>query len=328
MNDTMEFGLRHQLIDRRRRLESTISEIGEAADLVRLLKEVDSALRRLDGHNHGQCLVCHTAIGIEVLQDNPLAQYCLCDLSREQQVALQHDLDLASSVQLGLLPKQNIRHAGWEVHFRYLPAGPVSGDYCDVIVREGDGLFFLVGDVSGKGVAASLFMARLNALFRSLVQTGQGVDAMVDTANRLLVESAIPSHYATLACGRAQQSGRVEISNAGHCRPLIVHDGKVSALESSGFPLGLFEEGPYAVDSVDLHVGDTIFLHTDGLSEARNGADQEYGPERIREVLERNQHSSPQTLATECLRELDSFTAGAPLTDDLTIMVLRRSPDA
>src|SRR5437867_12463276 len=128
---------RDQLLDRRRRIESTLSDVGEAEDLVRLLKEVDSALSRMDAGTYGGCEVCHETVDDDLLLTNPLIQYCLCRLTPEQQRALQDDLDLATRIQWALLPKQNLRFAGWEVHYRYEPAGPVSGDYCDAIAQDG-----------------------------------------------------------------------------------------------------------------------------------------------------------------------------------------------
>ena len=325
MNQMTKANLRDQLLERRERLEYAISDLGDATDLLRLLREVDSALHRVDSGNFGTCLVCHTKVGDDMLAENPMAQYCLCDLTRDQQMALQHDLDLAAHVQLALLPKQNMSYAGWEAHFRYIPAGPVSGDYCDLVPRDGDNLFFLVGDVSGKGVAASLFMARLNAVFRSLLETGSSVSAMMQQANRLLCDSTVPSHYATLVCGKAEESGRVEVCNAGHCGPFLLHNGDVTVLESTGVPLGIFENGPYQVQTADLAPGDTLFLFTDGVSEARDGQDQEYGTERLAEFLARTAALRPQDLASACLQEVNTFAAGAPQTDDVTIMVIRRT---
>src|SRR6266511_2716189 len=190
MDTLLETNLRGHLQDRRQRLESVISKVGDAADLVRLLQEVDAALDRLEKKSYGLCNVCNLAIEEEFLLANPLVQYCLCELSPEQQRALEDDLGLAARVQWALLPPQNLSFAGWEVHFRYAPAGPVSGDYCDAVTGQSDGgdLFLAVGDVSGKGVAASLFMARLNALFRALIQTEVSVQQLVERANGLLSE--------------------------------------------------------------------------------------------------------------------------------------------
>jgi phosphoserine phosphatase RsbU/P len=324
MRQAQQSTIRDQLTDRRRRLENVIVETGPAGDLVRLLREVDSALHRLDGEVFGNCLVCHTPVDDELLASNPLAQYCLCDLSREQQIALQNDLELAAQVQLALLPRQDLRVNGWETHFRYIPAGPVSGDYCDVVPRNGDGLFFAVGDVSGKGVAASLSMARLNALFRTLLDTGAGLREIVERANRFLVESMVASHYATLVCGKADHTGLVEICNAGHCSPLLIRENEVIPFASKGFPVGIFETGPYEVDSFLMTPGDTLLLYTDGLIEARNLRDEEYGTERLRLLLRGLACSSPQILVNACLKDVESFLAGGLRSDDLTLLVLRK----
>jgi phosphoserine phosphatase RsbU/P len=317
--------MRDQLLDRRKRLENAITDLGGAADLMRLLREVDAALRRLGTGVFGTCLVCHTGVGADMLADNPMAQYCLCDLTRDQQKALQHDLDLASEVQLALLPKQDIQFAGWEVHFRYLPAGPVSGDYCDVVTRDGDALYFLLGDVSGKGVAASLFMARLNALFRSLLETGAPIPEMMDRANRLLAESTVASHYATLVCGRSDASGQIELCNAGQCCPLVLHGDEVTYLDSQSMPLGIFGSESYPTRSLRLESGDTLFLFTDGLSEARDVHDREYGTDRVARILSENAGLDARKLAALVLSDVHAFAAGVPQHDDLTLMAVRRN---
>jgi phosphoserine phosphatase RsbU/P len=324
MQGTTE-AMRDQLLDRKKRLESAITDLGGGADLLRLLREVDSALRRIGTGTFGTCLVCHTAVDEEMLAENPMAQYCLCDLTRQQQLALQHDLDLASEVQLALLPRQDIRFAGWEVHFRYIPAGPVSGDYCDVVTNDDDELYFLLGDVSGKGVAASLFMARLNALFRSLLETRAPIPEVMDRANRLLADSTIASHYATLVCGKSDSSGEIELCNAGQCCPLVLRGNDVTYLDSHGLPLGIFGTESYQTRKLRLEHGDTLFLFTDGLSEARDTDDQEYGIDRVAAILRDNADLPARRLAAAVLSDVGSFVRGAPQHDDLTLMAVRRN---
>jgi serine phosphatase RsbU (regulator of sigma subunit) len=128
--------------------------------------------------------------------------------------ALEDDLDLAARIQGGLLPKPG-RFAGWEAGYHYQPAGVVSGDYCDLI-GHGDGtgeLVFLVGDVSGKGVAAAMLVSHLHAMFQSLIGVGMPVECLVERAN---------------------QHGELELCNAGHCPPLVVRDGEGMAVEAAG----------------------------------------------------------------------------------------------
>src|SRR5262245_27122172 len=174
MDTSTETALRGQLLDRRSRLQSAITDTGKAEDLVRLLQQVDEALSRMDGHGYGDCDVCSESIDEKDLVLNPLMRYCLCNLSPEQQRALESDIGLARRIQAALLPQQDVRVAGWDVHYRYEPQGPVSGDYCDLLTRQNHSseVIFLVGDVSGKGLAASLLMAHLNASFRSLLDVG------------------------------------------------------------------------------------------------------------------------------------------------------------
>lgn len=319
--------LRNQLLDRRERLHNVITEVGTAEDLVRLLQEVDSALNRMDQQVFGKCKVCQEDVDEDLLEIHPMIQYCLCDLTPERQAALERDLDLAARIQWALLPKQNLRYKSWETHFRYEPAGPVSGDYCDLISRKAapDGLFFLVGDVSGKGVAAAFLMATLNAMFRSLIETGLSVPDLVVKANRHFAESKISSHYATLVCGRAADTGEIELCNAGHCPPLLIRGNSVTPISSTGFPVGMFPENLYATHRLTLSPGDTLFLYSDGLTEARTSDDAEYRTERLARVLQQNASQTPAGLAAACLRDLSSFLSGASRADDLTILVIRRT---
>jgi sigma-B regulation protein RsbU (phosphoserine phosphatase) len=321
-----EVALREELRDRRHRLVEALGEVGVGDDFVRLIREVDSALERVERRSFGTCMACRETVEDEMLLANPMMEYCLCRLTPEQQEALQRDLDLASKIQWALLPKQDLRFRDWEVHHRYLPAGPVSGDFCDVVtVDKGrGGLFFVIGDVSGKGVAASFLMARLNALFRGLVDTDLELDQLVDRTNRIFSDSNISSQYATLVCGRALRSGEIEICNAGHLPPLVLGSSEVTPVEATGLPVGLFKSGPYTVSSVTLAPGDSLFLYTDGLSEARNGSGEEYGFERLSDLLQEQRSSSSRSLAAACLRSLEDFLSGVGRTDDLSLMVIRR----
>jgi sigma-B regulation protein RsbU (phosphoserine phosphatase) len=322
--------LRNQLADRRARLESSIAELDRPEDLLRLLTEVDSALSRLDGDRYGTCVVCDLEVGESDLEANPMASYCLCHLTPERQRALERDLDLAWHVQAALLPPLGLSAAGWKTHYRYLPHGPVSGDYCDLVPRDaGAGLYFMLGDVSGKGVAASLLMSHLNALLRGFARSGLSPEDALGEAHRLLAASTLDSHYATLVCGRAQASGEIEVVNAAHCAPLIVRSGgSVERLETGGPPLGLdVDSGSgrrYRPETAVLRNGDALVLYTDGLTEAVNARDDEYGNQRLARVLARSAGQPARQLVAHCLADLSSFLEGAELNDDLTILALAR----
>jgi len=324
---------RSQLINRRARLERTIADLNQPADLLVLLSEVDAALSRLGDGSYGDCDVCQLPIAADDLLANPTAPYCLCELSPERQRALERDLTLAWRVQAALLPPADLALPGWQTHYRYIPSGPVSGDYCDLVVTEGrraGEFYFMLGDVSGKGVAASLLMAHLNASLRAFARTGLAPQETLAEANRLLAGSTLASHYATLVCGRASSSGEVEIANAGHCQPLIVRsNGRIEALEATGLPLGLAvpaEAGArYAAEKVCLSDGDSVVLYTDGVTEAADALDSQYGDERLRSLLACCAGKSARDLVTRCLADVTAFLSGGALSDDLTILALYRS---
>ena len=328
MPAVVESFLRQQLQNRRQRLMTAAGELRGSSEIPTLLKEVDSALRRMDEGTYGLCERCHDPIEQDRLMADPLLEYCLDHLDPTQQRALEQDLFLASQIQNALLPKPQLGFPGWEVSYHYEPLGPVSGDYCDFVTIESGDLFFIFGDVSGKGVAASMLMARLHAIFRTLISIELPVDQLVARANRLFCESTLADSYATLVCGQATREGKIQICNAGHCPPLLVRSGQISQLEATGLPIGIFSRGDYAVHSLELAQGDTLVLYTDGLTEALNVSGQEYGDERLLRLIREAHQLALEALLTACLRDVNSFRAAAPRVDDLTLMAIRRNQAA
>jgi sigma-B regulation protein RsbU (phosphoserine phosphatase) len=243
-----------------------------------------------------------------------------------QRRALEEDLQLASQLQRGLLPNQNLAFAGWEVYSHYQPLGLVSGDYCDVVTHQNEpqDIFFALGDVSGKGVAACMLMSQLHAIFRTLIASGLTVQAMVERASRVFCQSTISTLFATLVLVRAGQSGEIEVCNAGHCPALLQQGGKVIELGATGVPLGLFCEGVYPTQNAEMACGDTLFLYTDGVSEARSANEEEYGEERLKELVASGSALPVKALVAACIDDLDDFRSGSALLDDLTIMAIRR----
>lgn len=327
MNAATQTTLRSQLLDRRKRLEGALHEAGSASDMVRLLHEVDQALDRMEARTYGTCELCKETVEEDFLEANPLIQYCLCSLTPAQQQFLQNDLDLAGRVQWGLLPRQDLKYAGWHAHFRYEPLGPVSGDYCDLIESANgeQGLRFMIGDVSGKGVAASLLMAHLNALMRTLAQSGLPLAETVDRANRLFGENTLStSHYITLVSGKASDDGTIEVCNAGHVPPMLLHRSEVVPMNTTGFPVGIVKDGLYQTLRAELEPGDTLVLYTDGLTESVDPNEREYGAERLVEALKQGAGTSPAGLAAHLLQDVHAFRSGASRVDDLTLLILRR----
>ncbi len=164
------------------------------------MASVDDALARMENGTFGICEQCHDTIEADRLLCDPLVRFCLDHLSNDEQRALEKDLALAAGIQKALLPSQDWAVDGWRACYHYQPANIVSGDYCDLIETQ-DGFLFLVGDVSGKGVAASMLMSHLHATFRSLAGQNLPLQNMVEHANRLFAESTAAGQFATMVVG-------------------------------------------------------------------------------------------------------------------------------
>jgi phosphoserine phosphatase RsbU/P len=317
---------REELLERRRRLGGVV-ELGMATPQIQgLLHEVDNALHRIEAGTYGHCETCHDPIEPERLSADPLVRFCLDHLTRSEARALEQDLELAGRVQHGLLPPKLLVDQGWEIAYQYRPYGTVSGDYCDLVrppALDG-GLLFLFGDISGKGVAASMLMAHLHATARTLAGLDLPLTQIVERANRVFCDSTVQNHYATLVCGRLASTGLVELCNAGHCPPLLCKEGTVTPIEATAIPIGLFCTGEYGVRVLQLAPGDALVLYTDGVTEALNVAGQPYGDERIAEVVAVRHGASSSALASACLEHLEAFRGRAPRVDDETVMVIRR----
>ena len=318
--------LRGQLEERKHRLETVLARTPGEPSLAALLREVDSALDRFAAGTYGVCEICHDSVERDRLLADPLIRYCLDHLTEHERDALQRDLDMASELQRGLLPPPDLAVEGWETSYHYAPLGPVSGDYCDLYPCHGN-LYFMLGDVAGKGVAASMRMTQLHALFRSLIGMGLPLAEIVMQINRLLCDSGLAGRYATLVCGRAQPNGVVELFNAGHLPVMAVEQGSVRLVESTGFPLGMFRDAAFSSVGLRLYAGDLLFLYTDGLSEAAGDAG-EYGVDRLKQLVGLQTSSCASAVIAACLDDLRRFVGATPGLDDVTLLALRHGAPA
>lgn len=314
---------RSELLNWRERLQAVASESPTNFELNGLLREVQSAIDRLTTpESYGVCQVCHDLIGQATMNADPLAKTCLSCLTPQQISELEDDLDRAWLIQGEFLPKQNLKFNGWEVSYHYQPAGPVSGDYCDLVSTDDGDLYFMIGDVAGKGVAASLLMSRLHAIFRSLIGAGSTVSDLVARANHLFADTTMRPYYATLVCGVAKPTGEVEICNAGHCPPLHLHNGDIVSLPATGLPVGMFCQETYDSISLKLEKGDRLLLYTDGVSEARDLSGTEYGDTRLTSMLRANRELQASALVSRLVEDVRGFAASQQVTDDMTVMAI------
>ena len=317
--------IKNQLLDRRERIVGVLSSGGADTDLSHLLDQVDAALSRLNTPAFGLCEVCHDSIEADRLMADPLVTVCLDHLTADEQYALEKDLELAAQIQRSLLPAPDLQLKGWNISHHYQPAGIVSGDYCDVITSESGDPYFVMADVSGKGIAASMLMSNLHAVFRSLINVGLPLDALMQKANKLFCESTLPNHYATLVCGQMKPGGGITLCNAGHLPSLLIRNNEVQSIQASSVPMGMFCDLKVSMTELQLQSGDTLILYTDGIPETSDSAGAEYGLDRLSYVVGAGSRLSPEKLIHACLDDLASFRVSGHRHDDLTMMVIRRA---
>jgi serine phosphatase RsbU (regulator of sigma subunit) len=253
-----------------------------------------------------------------------------------QRKILEEELALARRIQVGLLPDVLPSPDGWEIHAGNVPSRGVSGDYYQIVEREppdgGDAkeLVVMVADVSGKGMAASLLTASLEALAAGPIEEGYTPSEICNRVSRRLFQRTLPEKYATgfLACLQPV-TGKLVYCNAGHNYGLLVRaSGAIEQLGPTGTPLGLVPRSFYREEIRDLEPGDLLVLYTDGFVEAENPEGSEYGIERMERVFGEARERPLQQVAQRLEDDVRDFARGVPFHDDRTLVILRRRLEA
>lgn len=244
-------------------------------------------------------------------------------LERER---LERDVALARQIQVGLLPEAMPEIAGWQLHADNIPSRGVSGDFYTVEVSDDGRCAVLVADVSGKGIAASLLTASLEALVAGPIHDGLAPEEICGRVSHLLFERTPPEKFATGFLAFFDPSTAVfRYCNAGHNPGIVMRSaGSVEMLSSTGLPLGMLPTGVYGAEEIHLEAGDTVVLYTDGITEAANPDEEEYGEERLAELCLHHRGEDLERLAEIIARDQDEFTRGVPFVDDRTLVMVRR----
>ena len=240
--------------------------------------------------------------------------------------ALEREMEIARDVQRELLPREAPSVRGMQLAGICRPAKAVGGDYFDYL-QLGDGeLGLVVADVSGKGVAAALHMACLQASMRSLFHLSENTGELNALLNKQLYRSSSGSRYATLFTGRFDAATRtLAYSNAGHHPPLLLSGGELSRLSEGGLPIGMFEGSSYRSQRQQLRAGDLLALFTDGITETPNGHEEEFGEARLIELLRRHRDLPLERIIEHAEHELAAWSGGAEAHDDVTLVLARVS---
>ncbi len=238
---------------------------------------------------------------------------------------LDEELTMARQIQLDLLPKSAPCAESFVISARSLPSRTIGGDFYDFIPR-GDGIISMViADASGKGMPAALLVTQIQAMLRSETANNTEIARILQNINGYIVESTSSEKFVTLFYGEFDQKNqRFRYANAGHNYPILVRsDGTHESLSQGGILIGAFGGAIYQEAIVDLHQDDLLFMYTDGLSEAQNQVEEEYGEGRIIDYVLKNRHLPPELLIDGILQDMHKFDQTEPPRDDTTLVVLK-----
>jgi serine phosphatase RsbU (regulator of sigma subunit) len=239
---------------------------------------------------------------------------------------LEADMQVAAEIQRSLLPGAPPPVPGYDLCGANFPCRTVGGDYFDYDL-DGDALLLGLGDVSGKGTGAALLMTVLRAAVRDHWGDGEP-GGVVTRINRTVCANVPPNKYVTFVLGRLDlASGVLTYVNAGHNAPVLVRaDGRTECLEEGGTVLGLFEGETYRAGTATLEEGDVLLIYSDGVTETWDPDEEEFGEQRLAQLVVRERHRDARSLQAAILAELETFARGEKATDDRTLIVLKRAP--
>ncbi|MBN1154573.1 SpoIIE family protein phosphatase [candidate division KSB1 bacterium] len=258
-----------------------------------------------------------------------LQMYKEAILSRDQLMAIKHELSIATEIQTSILPKTFPAFPDrneFDIYAKMIPAKEVGGDLYDFFLIDKNRIGLIIGDVSGKGIPAAMFMAVSKTLLKATALKGISPDTCLEIVNDILVDESLPTMFVTVFYGVFDtRSGAFEYSSGGHNPPyMISKDGHVKQLDNrGGLFLGGMKNTEYESNMCMLQQGDTLFLYTDGITEAFDCNDKQFDEPRLEKVLQDNHTMPLESLINQVIKEVQDFSHGVEQSDDMTCLALR-----
>lgn len=241
-------------------------------------------------------------------------------------IGMKEELRLAYDIQMNLLPKAPPTIPGYDIAGMSIPAKNVGGDYFDFILRGRDELAICLADITGKGMPAALLMANLQATIRAQSVASASAAPCLDHSNNLLYESTDSEKFATIFYGLLNcQTHQLNYSNGGHNDPLLF-SGKNAPqrLRTGGIMLGALPNMSYMEETISLQPDDLLVLYSDGITEAENDRDEEFGESKLIELIANHHQASAKELIERIIVAVRDFAGQKPQSDDITLVVIRR----
>ncbi len=250
-------------------------------------------------------------------------------LYQEEQalIRLQEEMRLAYEIQLDLLPKSQPVLSSYQIAGKSIPAKDVGGDYFDFIPRNDSTLAFCLGDISGKGIPAALLMSNLQATLRGQTLMGKGCKDCVSFANEILFHNTAPNKFATLFYGIIDSSkNELSYCNGGHNNPFyFTRDNQLITLDKGGLIVGIMPSVPYEEDTIPFNPGDLLVIFSDGVTEAMNNSEEEFGEQRLIDLVINNRNELPVNLINIIVENVKEFSGGQSQMDDITLVIIKRN---
>lgn len=243
--------------------------------------------------------------------------------SQTVNLILQQELTESQEIQEALLPKQLPRIEGLEVAVAWKPARAVGGDYFDVLKFSERHTAICIADVAGKGMPAALLMSNVQAVLKSFASAGVAPDELCAQVNSVMCHNMVPHRFISCFYGLLDtQNRKLSYANAGHCPPMLVRRGTCMRMKEGGPVFGVFPDGNYLQGEIELRSGDFLVFFTDGVTEARDASGEEFGEERLEELITLGGQFSARKLRDLIMAAVGEFSDG-PVQDDATLMVLK-----
>ncbi len=288
---------------------------GEVIGVLQLLNKKDGPFTAAD-EGFLEALSDHVALAIENAQ-----------LHRERlaKQRMERDLALARSIQTGLLPECPPKLTGFDIAVSHRPSLEVGGDYYDFIPMGPETLMTVVADVEGKGIGSAMIMANVQATLHALIAHVHSLEALVASLNDMILSDTRGQKYLTMfLCLLDQRHSVLHYVNAGHVPPAVVRsDGTVEFLCEGGMVVGLFPSVKFERGHIRLRPGDIFVACTDGITEAMDTEDNEYGRERLAETVHRERNAPAANMVEAILKDVDKFSLGGHHEDDRVILILK-----
>ena len=280
----------------------------------------------LDSREKGLLMSSSTRTALETFATEAAVAIENARLYREtmEKARMEQEMRIAAEIQQALLPKVGRVGAYFGAAAASLPCRSIGGDFYDYVDLPDGSIGFALGDVAGKGPPAALLSAMMQGMFAAQAASSEGPAQAISRVNLALYKRGIESRFVTLMYGSLASNGKLTYCNAGHNPPLVVSaTGEVRRLECGGPIVGLFEGAIFEQETVSLSLDDWLIVFSDGVSEALSASGDEYGEDRIVEVVRRHITAMPQQLLDALFADVRSFAKGAAQSDDITAMVLR-----